>query len=1032
MTAPTSPRTAGRRTLRVAEFIVAQRRAIGALLALATLGFLWPTANAVLTALGHPLPGPVVRMDTRARDLFPEHPFIHAQDKFAGRFGNSTVIAIAMVVREGTIFTPENLAKLDRITKSLDGWDYEAHPEERSALKEELRARGLARAEVERKVDEVYPSYPVNHYFVRSLTHDSTRVVEIDPTGAMIGGFLIEEMPETQAEADAVRETVHDKIPYVLGSLVSRDETAALVTAGFVTDRLDQREVFKAVFDHVLRIQARESDANTDVYVTGIPILTGWVLRHAWEVALFLGLAVATIFGLLLLYFRRAHGVLIPLVCAGVTVIWGIGFTGWAGIAFDPLILVIPMIITARAVSHTVQMAERFFEDYETAYQEIGRAHEAKLRAATTALAELIVPGTLGIVTDVAGLLVILVTTIPQMRNLGIFGAFWVAAIVATVQLLHPILICALPPPHEWRHYLPPIMVRFTRFVGNATTHPVGKWVIAGVTVLVFSASTWIALFHSQIGEAAPGTTLFWPDHPFNVAAAKITEKFGGADTLVVYADGDRDNSATDVEPLALMEKLERELQTRADARNALSLVPVIRTVNSAARFGDPKFEVLPEDTGRVRATIFQVRNASPPGALNLFLTPDGRAASTTLFFPDHKGDTIRRAVLVAERFIERNPLGQVAIRLDENRAPEDAGWSHPEKLADLVYYALGPVLPTRAHTLGVRLRGDDGSYTPLPVRRTAADGPPPWLDEFRAGATRAYAEARGGVRPGEVFTWPAELESFEPAQVDQWWADEELGIRAVAVQTRHLLVQDLKSQKNPDPVFQPTQSWARGVQFVMAGGLMGVLAAVNEEVERGHLANITLIFFVIFVLHSVTYRSVPSGAIILLQIMTATLLSLAYMALAGMGLNVNTLPVQSVGVGIGVDYAIYHVDRIRQEVASTGGDVDEAIRRTIRTTGMAVTFTATTLVGGIVFWGFSTLRFQAEMAQLLSILMVINMLGAITVVPAFYSIVRPKLATSLLERAESEAATRLPGDTPESADDAGRTRAARSSGGPR
>ena len=53
------------------------------------------------------------------------------------------------------------------------------------------------------------------------------------------------------------------------------------------------------------------------------------------------------------------------MVAAFVTVIWGTGFTGWTGIAFDPLVLVIPMLITARAVSHTVQMAERFFEDYE-------------------------------------------------------------------------------------------------------------------------------------------------------------------------------------------------------------------------------------------------------------------------------------------------------------------------------------------------------------------------------------------------------------------------------------------------------------------------------------------------------------------------------------------------------------------------------------------------------------------------------------------------------------------------------------------
>jgi predicted RND superfamily exporter protein len=123
-------------------------------------------------------------------------------------------------------------------------------------------------------------------------------------------------------------------------------------------------------------------------------------------------------------------------------------------------------------------------------------------------------------------------------------------------------------------------------------------------------------------------------------------------------------------------------------------------------------------------------------------------------------------------------------------------------------------------------------------------------------------------------------------------------------------------------------------------------------------------------------------------------MLSLAYMAARGIGLNINTLPVQSVGVGIGVDYAIYIVDRIRQEVVDTE-DIDEAIRRAVRTTGMAVCFTATIITGGIVLWIFSALRFQAEMAFLLAILMALNMFGAITVVPTFYSILRPKVATA-------------------------------------
>ena len=268
-------------------------------------------------------------------------------------------------------------------------------------------------------------------------------------------------------------------------------------------------------------------------------------------------------------------------------------------------------------------------------------------------------------------------------------------------------------------------------------------------------------------------------------------------------------------------------------------------------------------------------------------------------------------------------------------------------------------------------------------------------VEEFREGAYEDYQDRLDYLDEGEVFTWPEELAEWSLSDIDYWWEDEDFGIRAVALNTKDLIVEDLKAVDGM-PSYQQTNSWTRGVQFVMAGGLMGILAAIDDEVERSHVANIVLIFLVIFTLHSITYKSVPSGFIILLQIATATMLSLAYMAIVGMGLNINTLPVQSVGVGIGVDYAIYIVDRIRHEVTDTA-DIDEAVRRAIRTTGMAVTFTASTIVGGIVLWTFSNLRFQADMAKMLAILMVINMLGALTVVPAFYSIFRPKVATALL-----------------------------------
>ena len=376
-------------------------------------------------------------------------------------------------------------------------------------------------------------------------------------------------------------------------------------------------------------------------------------------------------FVLLLAYFRRLHGVLIPFVAAIITVIWGLGFTGWTNIAFDPLVLVIPMIITARAVSHTVQMAERFFEDYELLLPVYKDPQIAKVQAATVAMAEVLIPGTLGILVDVGGLLVILVTSIPQMRDLAIFGAFWVTAILATVELLHPIMICYMPPPHAHEHFLPKSMIAFTRFVGNATTDPFWKWVIAATTVVIFSSSVYITLTHSKIGEASPGTSLLWPNHPFNVATAEIAKRFGGVDSFVVYLNGDRDNSSTDSEPIRKMDDFGRHMKKDTNLGVAVSLVPFLRGLWQQLHYGDPKWQYIPDAPGSVRTMIFQLQTNGPPGFLRPFMTDNGRDANIQFFYPDHKGETIQTVVEAAQEFVDANPIGDVIVRLDKNKAAE-------------------------------------------------------------------------------------------------------------------------------------------------------------------------------------------------------------------------------------------------------------------------------------------------------------------------------------------------------------------------
>jgi predicted RND superfamily exporter protein len=177
------------------------------------------------------------------------------------------------------------------------------------------------------------------------------------------------------------------------------------------------------------------------------------------------------------------------------------------------------------------------------------------------------------------------------------------------------------------------------------------------------------------------------------------------------------------------------------------------------------------------------------------------------------------------------------------------------------------------------------------------------------------------------------------------------------------------------------------------AGGLGGILAAANEVIASRNHPILILILIVIFIHCSVTYWSVLAGVIFTISLILANFLAFTYMAFKGIGLNINTFPVVSLGIGMGVDYGLYIVSRII-EVYREEKDLAKAVRGGITTAGRAVFFTATMMTVGVIFWYFSPLRFQAEMGLLLGILMMVNMVVGVLVLPAVINIIRPKFIT--------------------------------------
>ena len=187
-----------------------------------------------------------------------------------------------------------------------------------------------------------------------------------------------------------------------------------------------------------------------------------------------------------------------------------------------------------------------------------------------------------------------------------------------------------------------------------------------------------------------------------------------------------------------------------------------------------------------------------------------------------------------------------------------------------------------------------------------------------------------------------------------------------------------------------PAEVTGNTVTFQLAGGNVGVMAATNEEVVASQFPILFYVFGAVIALCLVTYRSIRATLCIVLPLGLVSLLGYALMTLLDIGLKVNTLPVVALGVGVGVDYGIYIYSRM-ESFLKEGKSLEEAYRGTLRVTGNGVLMTGVTLAAGVATWIFSPLQFQADMGILLTFLFLVNMLGAVLLLPALAAWLLPQ-----------------------------------------
>ena len=180
-------------------------------------------------------------------------------------------------------------------------------------------------------------------------------------------------------------------------------------------------------------------------------------------------------------------------------------------------------------------------------------------------------------------------------------------------------------------------------------------------------------------------------------------------------------------------------------------------------------------------------------------------------------------------------------------------------------------------------------------------------------------------------------------------------------------------------------------VQFLGAAGSSGFEAATNIVVKKANQEMLYYVYGAVILLCLLTFRSIAGVICAVVPLMLTSILCEALMVWLGIGVKVATLPVIALGVGIGVDYALYVLTVILAKERE-GKDLTTAYYETLNFTGRVVALIGVTLAAGVVTWAVSPIKFQADMGILLTFMFIWNMFGALILMPALATfLIKPK-----------------------------------------
>ncbi|HUY18065.1 MAG TPA: MMPL family transporter [Candidatus Binataceae bacterium] len=494
----------------------------------------------------------------------------------------------------------------------------------------------------------------VNHNEVFSLASYRVAYPTALPGALIFTCFMYPKVPSTAAELQKLRENVARHREQVR-TVITADNKGAVISASFNEQHLD----YKALFGSVENIVHRYQDANTEIYVAGVPIVAGWGYYYLPRIALIFFMSIALMLIILYLSLGQRSSWWAPILTGSFSATWGLGFMSLMGYNFDPVMLVIPFILTARDLSHGIQWQGRY-------YDELDRLDDKTLACITTTNM-MLPPGLLSILADIAGIIFIALGGIPVLKEIGLGGAVWLAGSVTMVFVFQPIFMSYLPRPRvrERRWLLKPttdgLRGRLHRLVAGLIRIPVtpgrvrGAMLVAGGAFIIWGI---ISGQRARIGYERPGTPLYRPEARVNQDIVEIGKYLPIDEAWVVLATPNYPNEQSSLSPnvLRMIDDMGNYLVNRGDAVGVVSFATQgLMPLNQLFHNGHPKFRAIPSDEKAAGNLWYVFLAGTAPGEMERFFAYSPKMTSTCirLFLPDHTYARLNQVRADIRRFID-------------------------------------------------------------------------------------------------------------------------------------------------------------------------------------------------------------------------------------------------------------------------------------------------------------------------------------------------------------------------------------------